>query len=98
MDLLKLIPRTDIKVAYDYSHAESTYIYGLAPNTVLAGAGASSRRSINELQRGTLDGRYFITRRLALGAGLLVRQVPRRRLRAGPGRQPGAAGDRRRRR
>ena len=41
IDLLKLLPRTDIKVAYDYSRAESTYTYGLAPNTVDRDAGAA---------------------------------------------------------
>jgi hypothetical protein len=66
MDLIKLIPRTDIKVAFDYSRAESTYTYGLAPNTVIA-APVPLTPVVNELQRGTVDGRYFITRRLALG-------------------------------
>ena len=40
---------------------------------------------MNELQRGTLDGRYFVTRRLAVGPRLLVRQVPGGRLRPEPG-------------
>jgi len=66
VDLLKLIPRTDIKIAYDFSRAKSTYVYGLAPNTTIA-APVQLTPVINELQRGTVDGRYFLTRQLAVG-------------------------------
>jgi hypothetical protein len=65
-DLIKLITRTDIKVAYSYSRAESTYTYGLAPNTVIA-APVQLSPVLNELQRGTVDGRYFLTRHFAVG-------------------------------
>ena len=65
-DLLKLFPKTDIKFAYDYSRAESVYVYGLAANTVLA-APLQLSPVLNELQRGTVDGRYFVTRHVALG-------------------------------
>ena len=93
MDLIKLLPKTDIKFAYDYSRAESTYTYGLAPNTVLA-APVQLTPVVNELQRG--DHRRPLLRHPALRgrARLLVRQVPGGRLRAEPGREPGAAGDR----
>jgi MtrB/PioB family decaheme-associated outer membrane protein len=67
VDLLKVIPRTDIRAAYDYSRAQSTYTYGLAPNTVIT-APVQLAPVINELQRATVDGRYFVTRHLALGA------------------------------
>jgi MtrB/PioB family decaheme-associated outer membrane protein len=66
MDLIKLFPRTDIKLAFDYSRAESSYTYGLAPDTVLP-TPVPLTPVVNELQRGTIDGRYFLTRRLALG-------------------------------
>src|SRR5262249_47485 len=66
MDVLKLLPRTDIKLAYDYSRPESTYTYGLAANTVIATPAALAPVT-NELQRATLDGRYFVTRHVALG-------------------------------
>jgi MtrB/PioB family decaheme-associated outer membrane protein len=66
MDLIKLLPKLDIKLAYDYSRAQSTYIYGLAPNTVIA-APVQLTPIVNELQRGTVDGRYFLSRRLAVG-------------------------------
>src|SRR5262249_44470208 len=66
MDLVRLVPRTDIKVAYDYSRARSTYVYGLAPNTVLP-APVQLTPVLNELQHGTVDGRYFLTPRFAVG-------------------------------
>jgi hypothetical protein len=66
MDLLKLLRKTDIKVAYDYSRAESTYTYGLAPNTVIA-TPLQLSPVVNELQRATIDGRYFLSRRFAAG-------------------------------
>jgi hypothetical protein len=66
LDLIKLFPRTDVKMAYDYSHAESTYTYGLTADTVVA-APVQLSPVMNELQRGTVDGRYFVTRHLAVG-------------------------------
>ena len=66
MDLIKLLPRIDVKFAYDYSRAESTYTYGLAANTVLA-TPVPLTPVMNELQRGTIDSRYFVTRRFAVG-------------------------------
>ncbi|MEP7306818.1 MAG: MtrB/PioB family decaheme-associated outer membrane protein [Acidobacteriota bacterium] len=66
MDLIKVLRNTDIKFAYDYSRAESTYTYGLAPNTVVV-APVQLSPVVNELQRGTIDGRYFVNRRFAVG-------------------------------
>ena len=66
MDLVKLLPRMDVKFAYDYSRAESTYTYGLVPNTVLP-TPVPLTPVTNELRRGTIDGRYFLTRRFAVG-------------------------------
>jgi MtrB/PioB family decaheme-associated outer membrane protein len=66
MDLIKILRKTDIKVAYDYSRAESTYTYGLAANTVIA-APVPLTPVTNELQRGTIDGRYFLSPRFAVG-------------------------------
>ena len=92
IDVLKLLPRTDIKVAYDYSRAESTYTYGLAANTVDRGAAAALARDQRAAAR---DGRREVLPDQALRArrGVLVRQVQGGRLRAEPGQQPGAAGD-----
>ena len=66
MDLLKLFPKTDVKIAYDYSRASSTYVYGLAANTVLP-TPVPLAPVMNKLQRGTIDGRYAVTRHVALG-------------------------------
>jgi MtrB/PioB family decaheme-associated outer membrane protein len=64
MDWLKLWPRTDVRVAYNFSHAESTYVYGLAPNSSLATV-IQLPTVINELQRLTTDVRYTLTAHLA---------------------------------
>ncbi|MGB7218740.1 MAG: MtrB/PioB family outer membrane beta-barrel protein [Vicinamibacterales bacterium] len=66
LDLLKAWPKTDVRMAYDYSRAESQYVYGLAPNSTLTPVVQLPVVS-NELQRGTLDVRYHVTPRLALG-------------------------------
>ena len=66
MDLMKLLPKIDVKLADDYSRAESTYTYGLAANTVIA-APLQLTPVVNELQRGTIDARYFVSRRAAVG-------------------------------
>ena len=66
MDLLKVLPRTDVKVGYDYSRAQSTYVYGLTVDTTLA-APVPLPAVTNRLQRGTADVRYFFTPRFAVG-------------------------------
>ena len=66
MDLLELCPKTDVRIAYDYSRAQSTYTYGLAADTVIA-APVQLTPVLNRLQRGTLDGRYLLTRHVAVG-------------------------------
>lgn len=66
IDLLKVIPRTDVKIGYDYSRANSLYVYGLAPNTVIA-TPVQLPAVTNQLQRGTADVRYFITKHFAAG-------------------------------
>jgi hypothetical protein len=66
MDLLKLLPKLDLKLAYDYSRAESTYTYGLAAVSVIA-APVQLSPVVNRLQRATVDGRYFVSRRVAVG-------------------------------
>jgi MtrB/PioB family decaheme-associated outer membrane protein len=68
MDLLKLVRKTDIRLAYELSHAESLYVYGLAPNTTLAPV-VQLPAVVNELQRGTVDVRYHFTPHF--GAGLV---------------------------
>ena len=97
MDLIKLLPKIDIKFAYDYSRAESTYTYGLAANTVIA-APVQLTPVVNELQRGTIDGRYFLTRHFAVGLVYWFDKYKVDDFALSPVAEPGAAGDRRRRR
>jgi hypothetical protein len=66
MDLLKLWPKTDIRVAYTLSRAESVYVYGLTANTTLPPV-VQLPAVLNELQRGTVDVRYHLTRHVAVG-------------------------------
>ena len=68
LELVKLVRNTDVKLGYDYSRASSTYVYGLAPNPAPdIKLPVQLPAVVNELQRGTLDVRYFVTRRLAVG-------------------------------
>jgi MtrB/PioB family decaheme-associated outer membrane protein len=66
MDLLKLLDKMDVRVAYNLSRAESTYVYGLAPNSSLVPV-VQLPTVINKLQRATVDVRYALTAHLAAG-------------------------------
>ncbi len=65
-DLLKLWPKTDLRFAYDFSRAESVYVYGLAANTTLPPV-AQLPPVLNTRYRISIDGRYALTRHLAAG-------------------------------
>ncbi|PYR40633.1 MAG: hypothetical protein DMF93_10515 [Acidobacteria bacterium] len=69
LDLLKLVPKTEVRVGYDYSRAQSTYVYALAAGSPVATPifPAQLPAVVNELQRGTCDVKYFLTRHLAAG-------------------------------
>jgi MtrB/PioB family decaheme-associated outer membrane protein len=67
LDLLKIVPKTEIRIGYDLSDATSTYVYGLAPNTTVA-APSQLAPVTNKLRRATLDAKYFVTPHLAIGA------------------------------
>jgi len=66
LDLLKVVPKTELRLAYDMSDARSIYAYGLAPNTTIA-APAPLPAVTNALRRATIDGRYFLTAHVAVG-------------------------------
>jgi MtrB/PioB family decaheme-associated outer membrane protein len=68
MDLIKLWPKTDVRLSYTYSHAQSLYLYGLAPNSTLA-TPVQLPPVVNELQRATGEIRYRLSPRF--GAGLV---------------------------
>ncbi len=65
-DLLKLAPKTDIRFAYDYSHASSTYVYGLTPDTTL-GPITQLPPVVNGLMRATTEVEYRLSRHVAIG-------------------------------
>jgi hypothetical protein len=66
LDLIKLWPRTDVRFAYDFSNADSRYLYELAPNSTL---NPPQQLPVvnNRLQRATFDVRYYLTRHTAIG-------------------------------
>ena len=67
MDLLKLLQKkTDLRATYDYSHAVTQYIYGLAPNSTLPPV-SQLPPVINTLQRLTADLRYHFTPHFGAG-------------------------------
>lgn len=67
MDLLKLFARTDVRFAYDYSHAKSTYVYGLAPNSTLP-TPVQLPPVVNSFARATLEATRRVRARWGVGA------------------------------
>ncbi|HZT78356.1 MAG TPA: MtrB/PioB family outer membrane beta-barrel protein [Vicinamibacterales bacterium] len=68
LDLVKIASKTDVRLAYDLSRAESVYVYGLAANTTLPPVSQLPPVD-NTRHRFSIDGRYMVTRHL--GAGLV---------------------------
>ncbi len=68
LDLLKALPNVDLRLGYDYSKSKATYVYGVVANSPLP-TPEQLPPVKNELQRATVDARYFVTTRLALGFG-----------------------------
>jgi MtrB/PioB family decaheme-associated outer membrane protein len=65
-DLLKLWPKTDVRFAYDYVHATSSYVYGLAPNTTLPPV-SQLPEIFNTRNRLTADANYMVTPHVGVG-------------------------------
>ena len=65
-DLLKLWPKTVVRLAYDFVHGESTYVYGLPPNTTLPPV-SQLPSVLNTRNRLSADARYALTAHLAAG-------------------------------
>ncbi len=82
-DLTKLWAKTDVRFAYDLVHGESTYVYGLAPNTTLPPV-AQLPGVNNTRNRVTADGRYMVTAHLGVGLAYTFEKYRRRRLRVQP--------------
>jgi MtrB/PioB family decaheme-associated outer membrane protein len=67
LDLLKVLPRTDLHLTYDYSRSTTAYVYGVpAGSTLVAPVQLPSVR--NALRSATGELRFFLTRQVALGA------------------------------
>jgi MtrB/PioB family decaheme-associated outer membrane protein len=65
-DLLKLIPKTEVRLGYDLSRGRTTYVYGITADSVLP-APAQLPAVRNELHRATADVQYSISKHLAVG-------------------------------
>ena len=79
MSLVRALPNTDISFAYDYSRARATYIYevGIVTDRTLPDVSPPLPTLTpptqlppvrNEWQRATADVKYFLSRRVAVGA------------------------------
>jgi MtrB/PioB family decaheme-associated outer membrane protein len=67
-DVLKGIPKTQLRLAYDHSRSRSTYAYGLAPNSTLT-TPVQLPAITNAWHSATLDLRYAVRRQISLGLG-----------------------------
>jgi len=66
LDLLKFVPRTEIRLGYDRTASRSTYIHRAPADTTLVRL-VPLPPVRNELETMTGDVRYFLTRRVAIG-------------------------------
>lgn len=70
-DLIRLFPRTDVRLAYDFSDGETTYVYNLRPDqTLFTATPLRQLRPVkNEHKGARLDIQHFLRPRLAVGLG-----------------------------
>lgn len=66
LDMLKLVPKTELRFGYVYTKSNATYVYTLAANSPLTPP-VQLPAVINEQRTGTIDFRYFLTSRAAIG-------------------------------
>jgi MtrB/PioB family decaheme-associated outer membrane protein len=64
--LVKVLPRTEVHLGYDWTNSHATYVYGLPSNTTLAPL-VQLPAITNERKTGMADVRVSLTRTLALG-------------------------------
>jgi MtrB/PioB family decaheme-associated outer membrane protein len=70
-DFLKAIPRTDIRLSYDYTDGKATYVYGLAPGSTVFVPPATLQQIQplkNRLTDARADFQYYIRSNVAIGA------------------------------
>jgi MtrB/PioB family decaheme-associated outer membrane protein len=66
VDLLRALPRTEIRLGYDLMDGEATYVHGLPPNTTLAPPRVLPPLT-SRLTTGRADVRYFLRQNVAFG-------------------------------
>lgn len=66
LDLLRLIPRVEARLAYDVTRSKAAYVYGVPSNSTIV-APQQLPPVLNELQTGMADVRYFLTPKVAVG-------------------------------
>lgn len=66
LDLLRLLPRTEVQLGYTMSRSRATYVHRVPTDSTLTPP-TPLPPVVNELQSATADLRYFLNARLALG-------------------------------
>jgi MtrB/PioB family decaheme-associated outer membrane protein len=66
VDLLRALPRTDIRLGYDLTDGTATYVHGLPPNTTLAPPRVLPPLT-SRLTMGRADVQYFLRQNVAFG-------------------------------
>lgn len=66
LDLLKVLPRIDVRLGYDRSASRSTYVYRVPANTTIA-ALLPLPVVHNAVETATSDVRFYLTKRVAIG-------------------------------
>src|SRR5579871_833819 len=66
VEIVKMLPKTDVKFGYDYTKGQSTYFYSLPANTAQA-APVQVPAVLNEHNTGTFDVLYHVTGHVGLG-------------------------------
>lgn len=71
LDLIKAIPKTDIRISYDFSDGDATYVYGMKPEQRVFTTTPLTQLSpvSNRLTGARFDFQYFIRANVALGIG-----------------------------
>ena len=69
LDLIKALPKTDIRLAFDMSDGEATYVYGMKPEQKVFTTTPLKQLTplTNRLTGGRMDVRYFVRANVALG-------------------------------
>lgn len=66
LDVIKLVPKTEIRTAYSVSRSTAAYVYGV-PATSTLPALVQLPTVLSELHTGTADVRYLLTQKIAIG-------------------------------